>query len=127
MKTYAKVPLPPEIKARKEVLDRLKQMKKQAGTKLKKPEVKRHDMYTIMESQEPAVKTNLNSPRKTKDWGALEKKNKDPMNDTSYIRRMKKANYGKWYMNPDDYNNKAEFITQQMLKQKQMMAGEIDD
>ena len=49
------------------------------------------------------------------------------MNDSAYVRRLKKANYGKWYMDPVDYNRKADFITQQMKKQQQMMAGELDD
>lgn len=70
---------------------------------------KNTDMYTIMERHEPP---KLKSPRKGKDWGALPTRDTDPMKDTAYVRRLKKANYGKWYMQPEDYNRKADFITQ---------------
>ena len=75
-------------------------------------------MFTIVEKYETETSTKLASPRKTKDWGALPERNTDPMNDSSYVRRLKKANYGKWYIDPNEYNTKADFITQAMKKQQ---------
>ena len=49
------------------------------------------------------------------------------MTDESYVRRLKKANYGKWYIKPEDYNNRVDFITKQMNKQQKIISGEIDD
>ena len=114
IRTYAKVPLPVEIKQRKDVLEMLKaQRKKGRSMDLNAGSKKNTDMYTIMERHEPP---KLKSPKKGKDWGALPTRDTDPMKDTAYVRRLKKANYGKWYMQPEDYNRKADFITQQMKK-----------
>ena len=95
---------------RKEVLEQLKLHRK----KFASLDTKRNsDMYTIIEKKEPEIKAKLGSPKKaTQDWGALPARNTDPMNDSAYVRRLKKANYGKWYMDPGDYNRKADFITQ---------------
>ena len=113
IETYAKVPLPPELKQRKEALDLLKMHGKHRRRGASIDRQKHNDMYTIIEKKESTLKANLASPgRKTKDWGALPQKNTDPMNDTAYVRRLKKANYGKWYMDPSEYNKKADFITQ---------------
>ena len=55
-------------------------------------------------------KLTQRSPRKTKDWGALPKLNKDPMSDEQYVRRLKMANYGKWYLQPENFKKKVELI-----------------
>ena len=77
-------------------------------------------MFTIQEQSEPLTTLPKLSSRMKKQQKAIEvspKRNNDPMNDESYVRRLKKANYGKWYINPEDYNNRVDFITKQMNKQ----------
>ena len=50
------------------------------------------------------------SPKRSKDWGALPKLNTDPMKDEGYVRRLKMANYGKWYISPREYATKVNKI-----------------
>ena len=61
IKTYAKVPLPPDLKQRKDVLEQLKLHRKKFGSL----DAKRNsDMYTIIEKKEPDLKAKLGSPKK---------------------------------------------------------------
>lgn len=40
--------------------------------------------------------------------------NTDPMKDESYVRRLKMANYGKWYLQPKTYGDKVNKINKQL-------------
>jgi hypothetical protein len=33
-------------------------------------------------------------------------KKDDPLNDTNYLRRLKMANYGRWFISPTNYKEK---------------------
>jgi hypothetical protein len=44
------------------------------------------------------------------------RENVDPMKDTGYIRRLKMANYGKWYLQPADFKTKIKRINQELDK-----------
>jgi hypothetical protein len=66
--------------------------------------LERSELPVIMEAKP------FKSPKRTKDWGALPKLNTDPMKDEGYVRRLKMANYGKWYISPDKYATKVNKI-----------------
>lgn len=96
LKDVAKVPLPIQIKRHFQVTDKLGSPQKNASSIIK------------VRDMEPNKDLNYEkiprrSPRKTKDWGALPKLNKDPMSDEHYVRRLKMANYGKWYLQPENF------------------------
>ena len=79
-------------------------------------------MFTIQEQHEPISSLPKLSSRMSKQQSnaglaIAPKRSNDPMSDESYVRRLKKANYGKWYIQPEDYNKRVDFITQQMQKQ----------
>jgi hypothetical protein len=71
LKDVAKVPLPIQIKRHFEVSDKLGSPQKNASKIIKVKDTEPNkDIYE---------KLSRRSPRKTKDWGALPKLNKDPM------------------------------------------------
>ena len=71
LKDVAKVPLPIQIKRHFEVTDKLGSPLKNASSIIKVRDTEPNkDIYE---------KLSRRSPRKTKDWGALPKLNKDPM------------------------------------------------
>jgi hypothetical protein len=71
LKDVAKVPLPIQIKRHFEVSDKLDSPQKNASKIIKVKDTEPNkDIYE---------KLSRRSPRKTKDWGALPKLNKDPM------------------------------------------------
>lgn len=34
----------------------------------------------------------------------------DPLTDADYVRRLKMANYGKWFLKPQDFTAKVEML-----------------
>jgi hypothetical protein len=71
LKDVAKVPLPIKIKRHFEVSDKLGSPQKNGSKIIKVKDTEPNkDIYE---------KLSRRSPRKTKDWGALPKLNKDPM------------------------------------------------
>jgi hypothetical protein len=45
-------------------------------------------------------------------------KNVDLMKDEAYLRRIKKANYGKWYLNPSKFEKKNKKLDNELIKFK---------
>jgi len=37
-------------------------------------------------------------------------KKTDPLADADYVRRLKMANYGKWFLKPKDFTTKVEML-----------------
>ena len=67
-----------------------------------------------LEHHHDSQKQLSNSQNKKKDWGALPKLNTDPMQDEKYVRRLKMANYGNWYLMPSDYQKKVKKISKEL-------------
>ena len=42
----------------------------------------------------------------------------DPLEDSLYVRRLKQANYGRWYIKPNEYNKRVEWFNEQMKKKQ---------
>ena len=80
----------------------------------------RKDLYTIMEAKQsvtksPPKKSNLRLPNG-------EKRSLNPLHDQAYLRRLKMANYGKWYLKPEAYSNKIAQINSELSKMRELEA-----
>jgi hypothetical protein len=42
----------------------------------------------------------------------------DPLLDPTYLRRLKMANYGRWFMKPVEYVQKVDFINSELKLKK---------
>ena len=40
----------------------------------------------------------------------------DPLNDANYVRRLKMANYGRWYIKPNEFTNKIDLLNDGLKK-----------
>lgn len=38
----------------------------------------------------------------------------DPLNDPNYVRRLKMANYGRWFMKPAEFTNKVHILNKEL-------------
>ena len=37
-------------------------------------------------------------------------KHEDPLEDEDYVRRLKMANYGRWFLKPETFTNKVQLL-----------------
>ena len=86
------------------------------------------DLYTIQEngkSQRQSPKFAQISPaRGSIHRGPLDPKNTNPLADDSYLRRLKAANYGKWYLTPKEYNRKVDLVNEELNKVKELQRSD---
>ena len=38
----------------------------------------------------------------------------DPLNDPNYVRRLKMANYGRWFIKPAEFTNKVHILNKEL-------------
>lgn len=63
-------------------------------------------------SPEPGFQSMPSPPKQTS------KKGQDPMHDAAYIRRLKMANYGKWFIKPNKFTRKVAMINKELHDEK---------
>ena len=59
---------------------------------------------------------------KTSPAGSPGKKPANYYEDETYLRRLKQKNYGKWYVNPEDYNRKIGLLNSELARIEEMKA-----
>jgi hypothetical protein len=63
----------------------------------------------IYEKRLQAVTSRHTSPKKNR---SPERDLGDPLEDSLYVRRLKKANYGRWYIKPDEFSKRVDWFNE---------------
>ena len=66
----------------------------------------------------------ISPPRGQLHKGPLTTRNTNPLNDEAYLRRLKAANYGKWYLTPKEYNRKIDLVDDELKKVAELQQDE---
>ena len=73
-----------------------------------------NDVELMLGKSKPRKASKSPPTQMKKDKMVLPKLNVDPMKDSGYVRRLKMANYGKWYLQPKEYGNKVNKINKEL-------------
>ena len=68
----------------------------------------------VVQRKEAFEKIMQNYSGKNSPQSSPTKQLDDPLKDPKYVRRLKMANYGRWFISPDQYQDKVDWLNKEL-------------